>query len=196
MPDAVDPPTTLAGGAEVMHRSHAPPPVEAGTANVFGAAALAVLRRRLLGLAVKLIWNRDDAEDIVQEAFRLVLKRGPALTDAGLAPWAWRTVTLLCLNRRRSRRVEPLGEWIEPPTSPQTDDAVERSERLERLRSLIEELPDQQRLAVVLRLMEGLSYEEVAGIMGISSAAARTHVHLARARLAISWVDECGEPTS
>ncbi|MCK6483600.1 MAG: RNA polymerase sigma factor [Phycisphaerae bacterium] len=196
MPDAVDPPTTLAGDAEILPRFHAAAPAGLPGTTAAGPESLAALRRRLLGLAVKLVWNRDDAEDIVQEAFSLALTRGPSLTDPGLAPWAWRTVTLLCLNRRRRRRSEPLPAWVDPPSSAVAGDAMERTERLERLRTLIDELPDQQRVAVVLRLMEGLSYEEVAGIMGLTSGAVRTHVHLARTRLAKSWANETGEPSS
>ena len=57
------------------------------------------------------------------------------------------------------------------------------SQRLERLRADMEQLPDQQRIALVLRGMEGLDYEAIAEIMELSPAAVRTHVHLARKRL-------------
>lgn len=194
MPDAVDPLTTLVGDAEILPRSGPIAPADSSAKTADCAVDLTALRRRLLGLAVKLVWNRDDAEDIVQETFRLALKRGPELSDPGLAPWAWRTVTLLCLNRRRRRRIEPLSEWLDLSSAP--GDAMERTERLERLRTLIDQLPDQQRVAVVLRLMEGLSYEQVAGIMDLTPAAVRTHVHLARTRLANSGTDESGVPPS
>lgn len=146
-------------------------------------ALFAALRRRLVGIAAKLLWRRDDAEDIAQEAFRIAAAGGPGPSEAGYEPWVLRTVINLCLNERRRKRPEPLADWMEPGGDESPDAIAARAERLERAREAIGKLPDQQRVALTLRAMEGMSYEEAAAVMAISPAAVRTHVHLARRRL-------------
>jgi len=141
-------------------------------------------RRRLIRLAVKLVWNREDAEDAVQEAFKLAMAKGPRQSDAALCPWLYRTVGNLCLNLRRRRRTEPLMPWIEVAQAVAPDSRLQRAEALGGLRVAIDRLPEQQRLALVLRTMERMDYARIAEIMAISVSAVRAHVHLARRRLA------------
>lgn len=145
---------------------------------------LADLRRRLLGCAMKLIWNRTDAEDIVQEALLLGLKKGIPLDEAGGSAWAWRTVCHLCLNHRRRRPIEPLETGHEMQSADAPSRRLEQQERWTRLRRELESLPPQQRLAITLRDMEALEYATAARIMELTESAVRTHVRLARRRLA------------
>lgn len=140
------------------------------------------IRRRLIGLAVKLVWNRDDAEEIVQEGWRIALERGVGPGEARFGPWMHRTVSNLCLSHRRKRRMAALPDDL--GGGAESGGRAERGERLERLRLALERLPEQQRLAIVLRTMESMDYEAIAGIMELSEEAVRTHVHLARRRLA------------
>ncbi len=141
-------------------------------------------RQRLIRLAVKLVWNRDDAEDAVQEAFKLAMAKGPRQSAEALRPWLYRTVGNLCLNLRRRRRTEPLSRWIDVAETAQPDSRLQRAEALGGLRAAIDQLPAQQKLALVLRTMERMDYARIAEIMSISVSAVRAHVHLARRRLA------------
>jgi len=136
-------------------------------------------RQRLVGLAVRFVWNRDDAEEIVQEAFRLALQGGIATNDSHFIPWMNRTVTNLCLNQRRKRRMQSLPDDAAYSSS----NAAETREQMEQLRDHMTRLPDQQRTALTLRAMQQMSYGEIAEIMELSEAAVRTHVHLARRTL-------------
>lgn len=144
------------------------------------------IRRRLETFAVKLIWNRHDAEEIVQETFRLALTNGFNVSEGDAMPWLMRTVANLCMNHRRRRRPEALNDHLEPASDGGPMDSVMTAERLHALRDRIAGLPNQQRLAITLRMLEELSYEEVAHVMELSIAAVRTHVHLARKALAES----------
>ena len=146
--------------------------------------AIELLRDRLMGLAVKLVWNAADAEEIVQEAFRISVSSGVGFDEERFEPWMVRTVSNLCLNHRRKRRAESLGPWIDPETGETPERVAARSEHLVRVRGAIEKLPPQQRLAITLRGMESMAYEEIAEVMEISVVAARSHVHLARRALA------------
>ncbi len=141
-------------------------------------------RQRLIRLAVKLVWNRDDAEDAVQEAFKLAMVKGPRQSAEAMRPWLYRTVGNLCLNLRRRRKTEPLSRWIDVAKTSPPDSRLQRAEALSGLRAAIDQLPEQQKLALVLRTMERMDYPRIAEIMAISVSAVRAHVHLARRRLA------------
>ena len=141
------------------------------------------LRQRATRLAVKLVWNAADADELVQEAFRIAVSSGVGFDEERFEPWMLRTVANLCLNLRRRRRAEPLAPWIDIKTSETPSDIAQHRERLERIRLEISRLPAQQRLAITLRSMEQMSYAEIAVVMELSEAAVRGHVHLARRKL-------------
>lgn len=155
-------------------------------------AAIEALRRRLVQFAARLLWNRDDAEETVQEAFRVATAKGMSMRDEAFGPWLARTTANLAMNLRRRRRPEPLANAIEPAANDTPAAHAERVERLERVRTAIETLPPQQRLAITLRTMERMDYPGIAAILDCGEAAARSHVHLARARLAHLLDDEGG----
>lgn len=158
-------------------------PSDAPVAPIDAATAPALWRTRLVALAIKLVWNRDDAEELTQEAFvRATAKQIPA-GDPNYGPWLMRTVANLCVNHRRRRKAEPLNGLTLQYAGVEAGHERDDQGRLERLRLDMEQLPDQQRIALVLRGMEGLEYEAIAEIMELSPAAVRTHVHLGRKRL-------------
>ena len=158
-------------------------PSDAPAAPADAATVLATWRTRLVALALKLVWNRDDAEELAQEAFvRATMKQIPP-GDPAFGPWLMRTVANLCVNHRRRRKAEPLSEMMLQHCGVVTGHSREDLQRIEKVRMDMEQLPDQQRIALVLRGMEGLDYEAIAEIMELSPAAVRTHVHLARKRL-------------
>jgi RNA polymerase sigma-70 factor (ECF subfamily) len=145
-------------------------------------STLVGIRSRLVAYAVRLVWNRDDAEEIVQEAFRLGLQKVIAVHEAASIPWMMRTVSNLAMNRRRRSKACSLEGFVDPVIEDRTD-RLEQAERLANLRDHIAELPDQQRLALTLKMLVQREYTEIAEIMEISVSAARTHVHLARKAL-------------
>lgn len=145
---------------------------------------VAPLRGRLMRYAVKFLWNRHDAEEIVQDAFKEGVRIGLVFSEERSLPWMLRTVGNLCRNLRRRRRPEALAAWVGASTDPAPGDPMQKAEELERLRSAVEQLPEQQRTALILRTMEQMDYAQAAEIMELSVSAVRTHVHLARQRLA------------
>jgi len=154
------------------------------------AANIDALRRRMIGLAVKLIWNKADAEELAQETLRIALTKHIELNDEGATAWCLKTVANLCMNHHRRRRPEPLGAWVGEDEARTPAAQAETTERLERLRDCVAQLPPQQRLAVTLRWMEQQSYAEVAAVMEISESAVRAHVHQARRALSRLMKDD------
>jgi len=144
----------------------------------------AAARARLVRFAVKLLWNRADADEVVQEAMALAVQKGAAAEGAHLDAWLTRTVAHLCLNRRRRRTAASLNDAALLASGAPPDRLAQRREELQRLRDAIACLPDRQRIAITLRAMEHQDYAEIARTMNLSEPAVRTHVHLARQRLA------------
>lgn len=81
--------------------------------------------------------------------------------------------------RRRGRRRETALDDVAPVVDGRTavDDQVVASQEARRARRLLEELPEKQRMAVQLRLDEGLSFKEVGEVIGSSEGAARVNFH-------------------
>ena len=151
--------------------------------------ALAGLVRRhqgvAFGVAYRLLGSAEDAEDIAQEAFVQVLTRLHTLQDpAAFVGWLRRVTVNLCLDRqRRGGRVlfeslEPDLAVADPGRGPEALAlAAERRRELERE---LAALPTPYRLAVVLRDVEGLAYQEVASLLGVPEGTVKSRLHEGR----------------
>jgi len=152
--------------------------------------------RRVYGTAWRLLGRLEDAQDAAQEVF-LRLYRSLSRIDPGrpLAPWLYRVTVNVCrdLGRARKRRarwfprsVEELREDsghepADPLAGPER--RAEAAQETRRMLELLEELPEKERTALVLRDVEGLSTAEVAEVLGSSSVTVRTQISRARLKL-------------
>jgi RNA polymerase sigma-70 factor (ECF subfamily) len=118
--------------------------------------------------------NSDVASEAVAEAFAQVLRRGDAVTDP--TAWVWRSAFRIAMGelKRRSRADEQLFEL-----------GQEMPETFVDLWNAMGELTRHQRVAVVLADYAGYSHEDIARILGSSTAAVGVHVHRARRRLRV-----------
>jgi RNA polymerase sigma-70 factor, ECF subfamily len=140
-------------------------------------------------LAWRLLGDADQAADVVQEflikLLRVLDRYDPARP---FLPWALRIVTRMALDQRR-RRVKhehaSLDDVLAYPanTADQPDSHLEAKETRRRLQALCGDLSEGQRVAFVLRDLEGFSVAEIAETTG--AAASTVRVHLARARVKI-----------
>ena len=142
---------------------------------------------RMFRLASKMLADRGEAEDVVQEVFLKAWRRLYQLTDdAAFVGWMYRMTTNRCLNVIRTRR--PHAE-LDPETTEsaradtQPEQAVQVSTQLEALNAALPELTPEQRACWLLREVDGLSYDEIASIIGVSSTAVRGRIARARAQL-------------
>lgn len=151
--------------------------------------AFEVLVRRhqtpIYRLALRMLGSHSDAQDVAQEAFiqawrSLARFRG----DSSFSTWMHRIAVNRGLNHIAARRSD--RELSPELTDVRTDPAeiVERSAQLAILTREILALSPDQRAALVLRELQGLSYEEVAQTLGVSLAAVKGRIH--RARLALA----------
>ncbi len=142
---------------------------------------LAVLRNRLWQAALALTGSRDDADDLTQQTLATVLSRQPACLEH--VGYVRRTMFRLWLDEqrsvgRRARRIARLAAAA--ATSVRLDEDASDDDVHDRVRWAVESLPPQQHAVAVLRLVEGLGYDEIAGVLECSVATVRANLHLAR----------------
>src|SRR5690348_10932771 len=115
--------------------------------------------------------NEHDAQDIVQEALLRAVKFSDQCRDDEPRTWLLKIVRNTCNTwRARRRETTTSDQMLDAVTSSPLsgpDRAAERSQQASDVRRAIESLPDEFREAVVLREIEGLSYKEVAAVIGV-----------------------------
>jgi RNA polymerase sigma-70 factor (ECF subfamily) len=162
--------------------------LRAGEAAAF-EELVTMYQHRVFGVALRMLGNAAEAEEVAQEAF-LRAHRGLAefRGDAKLSTWLYAITSRLCLNRLATveRRLVRQGEEMLLRISDdgrQPDAALERAELEGALARAIAELPEERRIVVVLRDLEGLSYEEIAQALDLELGTVRSRLHRARADL-------------
>jgi RNA polymerase sigma-70 factor (ECF subfamily) len=155
-------------------------------------------QRKATAVAFRLLNNRDDAMEVVQDAFLNAYDRLASLDEPDrFGPWLLRIVGNLALNRRRSRSLrktvslegpwqddEDRGELNRPDPRDQTPLEIASGRELKQLIArAIDELPELQRQALVLFSMQNLPQKQVADMLGCSVEAVKWHVFTARKKL-------------
>jgi RNA polymerase sigma factor (sigma-70 family) len=145
------------------------------------------LERPIFNVVYRWLWNREEAEDVTQEAFLRVWKARRDVDPSTVAPLLYKTALHLASNRRRSKRVWRwlgLDEESEESRAPAADDELAAEERRRRVRGAVEALPEKLRRIVVLSELSELSYAEIAQVLGIPIGTVGSRRNLALARLA------------
>jgi RNA polymerase sigma-70 factor (ECF subfamily) len=156
-------------------------------------------QRAVINTIYRSIGDSWEAEDLAQRVFVQVYRSAPRYKPtAKFTTWLFTIVhnTVLNERRRRSRHAAESLEALQRPEDSEqggwqmadpraTDPAREASEHelQERIRAAIQQLPAQQRTAVILCRFEGLSYEEIGGVLGCSVSAVKSLLHRARQAL-------------
>lgn len=163
----------------------------AGEGRAFG-----VLVRRYVqsatSLALELVGNRDDAEDVVQEAFLVALDRA-AVFDPMRPFGAWlhgivrHKAMRLRVRAARRRRLLRLFGWPESP--PPSGDREDASMTVAKAAALVQTLPEMQRRCFDLHVGRGLPTAEVAAQCGIAESTVRQHIFRARTALRRALAD-------
>jgi len=145
-------------------------------------------QRSVLNFIFRFMGNRTDAEDLTQEVFLRVWKAAGAYRPyAKFTTWLYRIATNLCINKQRAIRINRLFAQSHSQKPRQdskdsfiTDEGAELltpedrlidSEQSVQLLNALNELPTSQRLAIVLKIYDEMSYQEIAQIMDRSVSA-------------------------
>ena len=166
---------------------------QAGDAEAFGLLVERYMRRAYYA-ALSLVGSREDALDLSQEAFaRAYRARRTIDPERPFYAWLYQILRRLCFNflrDRRSRRqtLEAAAGWLADDAAARgvEDPAVSYERREARLAvaAAIEQLPAREREVLALKEFEGLSYKEIAELIGIPLGTVMSRLYSARQRLA------------
>jgi RNA polymerase sigma factor (sigma-70 family) len=140
-------------------------------------AALALTQRvtpRVLAYAARMLnGDRAEAEDVAQETMLRLWRIAPEWRqgETKVTTWAYRVATNLCIDRQRSRKRKSQTALDDAPDlaagGRSADGTLIEADRMAALGAALDQLPDRQRQAVVLRHIEGLTNPEIAEVMQI-----------------------------
>ena len=147
----------------------------------------------VFAIAWRMTHDRAQAEDLCQEVFLRLWRKFHAF-DPGrpLRPWLLRLATNVCINALKRRRVptaslsvgeEDESPWEPPAAGPGPRVLAEGRELATRLEEAIAELPEDYRLVVTLRHLEGLAYDQIAETLGWPLGTVKVRLFRARERL-------------
>jgi RNA polymerase sigma factor (sigma-70 family) len=157
----------------------------AGRAGDGNDAAFTALYERyygpLLGYTRSILLDAEDARDATQNALESALRALPAREPGRpLRRWLYKIAHNEAIDIMRRRRPQTQLSPASEPTVPGPEVDVEQRGRLEQLVDDLRSLPKRQRGALVMRELNGLSYDEIGGALGLTNAAARRAVFDAR----------------
>lgn len=162
--------------------------------------------RRVLALAWRLVGNREDAEDIAQEAFlRLHRSLDRFRGESSVATWLHQAVTRLAIDHLRRRKIkekifffrrsdeegDPLDSVPDPGVSP--GDQCQAKEIGERLTRAMKRLSPRQRVVFSLRHYEGMPLQEIAAALALEEGTVKAHLFRATRILRQELKDLYGE---
>lgn len=164
--------------------------VAAGDVAAF-ARVVEATSTRLYRLAARMMGDLQEAEDVVQDAYVRAfdaLREGRFDRRSSVDTWLYRIVTNTALDALRARRrrtrkaTDPLDD-VEVPEQMSSAERLAARDALRELSLWIDDLPPDQRTALVLKELEGLPSDEVAAIMKSSVGAVEQRLVRARATL-------------
>lgn len=154
-------------------------------------------QKKIFNIAFRIVGNYDDANDLAQEVLIRIYKSiGSFKEQSSFSTWIYRITTNVCLDdirKRKNRKVVSLDEEIHVDDGevkrqiisddPLPEETVERAELRELVAKAIQSLSEEHRLVIVMRDLQGFSYEEIARILKCPEGTVKSRIN--RARLAL-----------
>jgi len=146
----------------------------------------------LFGLVARMVPDRDQAGDAVQEAFFSAFRNLRSFRGGSVRSWLSRIAVNAAMDQQRLKKRRPSQPYPEleddtwqPPAGPEADPerTAMRSERARVLQAALAEISPDQRHAIVLFDVEGFDYAEIAEMTGVSLGTVKSRIH--RGRLAL-----------
>lgn len=142
-------------------------------------------RTRVVRLAAHVLRRDGEAEDVAQEAFLRAFRQISRFRgERGFAPWLFRIVVRLCLDRLRLSRWSAEAPGLAAEAVSPVEDITTRL----LIETLLDQLSPPMRAALTLRELEGLEYEEIADALQIPVGTVRSRLNAARAQFRRLWL--------
>ncbi len=147
---------------------------------------------RMYAVALRMCANREDAQDCLQEAMLRVYRAiGSFKGQSTFSTWVYRITMNTCLDelrRKKNRQNTSLDNLVDMGWSPTDGGAGPEKQALmremrEKMHGAIRELPDDMRAAVVLRDIQGFSYDEIAQMLEINVGTIKSRISRGREKL-------------
>ena len=149
--------------------------------------------KRLYALAASMVGNPADAEDVVQETFLGAYKQLSAFQGrSSLKTWLTRICVLQVSKLYRSRKVRrtaPLGSDVPGGHEPAVASPVSHADRRADVQAMLNSLSSEHREVLMLRELQGLSYKEIADVLGVPQGTVESRLFRARQQLKESYKD-------
>lgn len=153
-------------------------------------------QEKVLNTCYGFVHNKEEAEDLTQEVFIEIFRSiGKFRGDAKLSTWVYRIAVSKSLEEIRKRKrqkraayfkslvgLEGAAQKVASPTH-NPHQTLESKQRSEIMQQTLEKLPKNQRIAFTLHKYEGLSYQEIADVMGLSLSAIESLMHRGKVNL-------------
>lgn len=141
----------------------------------------------LYAVILRMTRNPQDAQDFVQEAFLKIYRQLGKYKETGtFSSWLYRVAVNHCLDEFRKKRLQTVsGESIEEQLTEKNHPEIIflKKEQQRQLERLLAALPDDERLIILLRYTNELSYEEISEVTGISLSTVRNKLHRAKKKM-------------
>jgi len=156
----------------------------------------------LLGLLLRILRSRPEAEDVLQEVFLQVWQQARSFDPARGRAFTWlvtlarsRAIDRLRAVDSRERAARASAEEAPPAAEAQVwaDDEAERSERAEAVRGALAELPEEQRQVLLLAYLEGMTQSEIAAAKGQPLGTVKTRTRTGLRRLSEALRERLGQ---
>ena len=156
----------------------------------------------LLGLLLRILRSRPEAEDVLQEVFLQVWQQARSFDPARGRAFTWlvtlarsRAIDRLRAVDSRERAAQRSAEEAPPVSEEQTwaEDEAERAERAEAVRGALAELPEEQRQVLVLAYLEGMTQSEIAAAKGQPLGTVKTRTRTGLRRLSEALRERLGQ---
>lgn len=156
-----------------------------------------IYQKKIFNLAYRIVGNYDDASDLAQEALIRIFKSIANFKEqSSFSTWVYRITTNVCLDeirKKKNRRVLSLDEEIHVEDGemkrqimsddPLPDEVAEREELRSIVSRAIDSLPEEQRVMITLRDIQGLSYEEIAEVLNCPGGTVKSRINRSRQAL-------------
>jgi len=151
-------------------------------------------RRAMMSFMFRMTHNAAVAEDLAQEVFlRVYRSRAGYEPSAKFTTWLYRIATNLAVNHARDTRHERPENMVSldqpddetgtsmdvPDSSLSVEQAMVRQERLKAIRSRVQQLPERQRIAVVMHKYQQMDYRQIAEVLKLSESATKSLLYRA-----------------
>ena len=180
--------------------------IQNGDADAF-AVLMEEYQKKVYLLALRTVGNQQDAEDMTQEAFLRAYRSIHSFRgDSKLSVWLYRLTTNLCIDLLRSRGRKPTVSLTVEDNDEDTQeldvtderyDPEEIFQRRELQRAVqrgLAALPEDYRVILVLRELEGLSYAEIGEVLGLEEGTVKSRLFRARKKLCAFLIEDGNLP--